>query len=360
MIIGVSKERKNQEKRVGLTPDNAKAYIAHGHEVLMEAGAGLGSGFPDEEYLAVGCKIIPTEKELFDKAEMIIKVKEPEECEYPLFHEGQILFTYLHLAPAPELTKFLMDRKVEAVAYETIVDKGGLPCLAPMSQIAGRLAVIEGAKFLEERFGGSGVLLAKVDNVPAPNVLILGAGTVGAYAAKSALGAGDHVTMLNQSMDRFEGLKDFLVGDIEFGLSTPEAVEEALKKADLVVGAVLVPGGATPKLIKREHLKMMKKGSVIVDISIDQGGCCETSRVTTHDDPIYTVDGIIHYCVGNMPGAVARTSTIALTTATLPYGLLIADKGLEEAAKESDAIRTGLNIHKGECVNENVKKALGL
>ncbi len=360
MIIGVTKERKNQEKRVGLTPDNAKEYVRHGHTVLIEAGAGLGSGFDDKEYAEAGCKLIPTEKEVFDQAEMIIKVKEPEECEYPLFHRGQILFTYLHLAPAPELTKFLMDAGVEAVAYETIVDKGGLPCLAPMSQIAGRLSIIEGSKYLQERFGGSGVLLADIDNVPQPNVLVIGAGTAGAYAAKSALGVGAHVTMLNVSTTRFDALKDFLVGDIEFGLSTPENVEKALKKADLVVGAALVPGGATPKIITRKHLKMMKKGSVIVDISIDQGGICETSRVTTHDDPIYIEEGIIHYCVGNMPGAVARTSTIALTTATLPYGLLIADKGLEEAARCSDAIRTGLNIHNGKCVNENVKKALGL
>ncbi len=360
MIIGVTKERKNQEKRVGLTPANAGEYVLHGHTVYIEAGAGLGSGFTDEEYIGAGCKILPEEKGVFDVAEMIIKVKEPEECEYPLFRKGQILFTYLHLAPAPELTKFLMEREVEAVAYETIVDKDGLPCLAPMSQIAGRLSFLEGAKYLQERFGGSGVLLSQVDNVPTPNVVVIGGGTAGVYAAKSALGAGCHVTLLDISEKKLAFLKEALKGNIDLRLSNREAVREALRGADLVVGACLVPGGSTPKVILEEDLKIMKKGSVIVDIAIDQGGCCQTSHVTTHDDPIFVKEGIIHYCVGNMPGAVARTSTIALTTATLPYGLLIADKGLEEAVRCSDAIRTGLNIHKGKCVNENVKKALGL
>ncbi len=360
MIIGVTKERKNQEKRVGLTPANAREYVLHGHTVYIEAGAGLGSGFSDEEYINAGCKILPEEKDVFDRAEMIIKVKEPEECEYPLFRKGQILFTYLHLAPAPELTKFLMEREVEAVAYETIVDKGGLPCLAPMSQIAGRLSFLEGAKYIQERFGGSGVLLSQVDNVPTPNVVVIGGGTAGVYAAKSALGTGCHVTLFDISEKKLTSLKEVLKGNVDLRLSTREAVQESLKDADLVVGACLVPGGSAPKVILEEDLKIMKKGSVIVDIAIDQGGCCETSHVTTHDDPIFIEEGIIHYCVGNMPGAVARTSTIALTTATLPYGLLIADKGLEEAVRCSDAIKTGLNIHKGKCVNENVKKALGL
>ena len=360
MVIGVTRERKNQEKRVGLTPDNAKEYIRHGHRVLIETSAGIGAGFADEEYRLAGCQIKQSEEEVFDEAEMIIKVKEPEECEYPLFREGQILFTYLHLAPAPELTEFLVKRKVEAVAYETLEDNGRLPCLAPMSQIAGRLSFFEGAKYLQERFGGEGVLLGKVDNVPSPSVLVIGGGTAGEYAARSALGADAHVTLLDISEKKLAYLKETLHGDLELKFSNETNLIEALKEADLVIGAALVPGGATPKVIRREHLKYMKKGAVIVDIAIDQGGCCQSSHVTTHDDPIYIEEGIVHYCVGNMPGAVARTSTIALTATTLPYGLLIADLGLEEACKRYSSIRTALNIHDGQVVNENVKKALGL
>ena len=348
MKIGSVKEIKNNEFRVGLTPDNVKSYVAAGHEVFIEAGAGIGSGFSDEEYAAAGARILPEAAEVWRTADMMVKVKEPLPSEYPLFHEGLILYTYLHLAPDPEQTEALLKAKVKGVAYETLTETdGSLPLLIPMSQIAGRLSIQEGAKYLEKRFGGEGVLLAGVPGTPKAKVVILGGGTVGANACKIAVGMGADVTIIDISLSRLTCLDEMFCSRIQTLVSNDANIERAVREADLVVGSVLIPGGAAPKLFKKAYLKEMKPGAVFVDVAIDQGGCGETSHVTSHDDPIYTEDGIIHYCVGNMPGAVPRTSTIALTSATLRYGLQIADFGLEEACRRNPVIYSAVNTYDG-------------
>ncbi len=361
MKIGCVREIKNNEFRVGMTPASVKAYGEAGHQVFVERGAGVGSGFADEEYAAAGAILLDTAKEVWDCCEMMIKVKEPLEEEYGLFHEGLILYTYLHLAADRPLTEALLSARVKGVAYETLVEANrSIPLLTPMSQIAGRLSIQEGAKYLEKPFGGSGVLLSGVPGTPRAHVVILGAGMVGANACKLAVGMGARVTILDINLERLAYLDDLLGTKIQTLYSTAENIQEALQDADLVIGSVLIPGKAAPKLIKREYLKLMKPGSLIVDVAIDQGGCCETSHVTYHDDPIFQVDGINHYCVGNMPGAVPRTSTMALTNATLRYGLMIAAAGLEQALRDYPALYSSINTYAGAVTCKNVADSLEL
>ena len=360
MIIGLPKEIKNNEFRVGLTPGNVSDYAAAGHTVKVEAGAGLGSGFADAEYVAAGATIVATAAEAWD-AEMVCKVKEPVESEYKYFRENMILYTYLHLADNKPLTEALLEKKVKSIAYETIVGpRGGLPCLAPMSHIAGRLSVQEGAKYLEKTFGGRGVLLAGVPGVARGNIVILGGGNVGTNACKMAVGMGANVTVLDLNLERLGYLDDVFPKQITTLYASRGNVLEAIKEADLVIGAVLVPGAVAPKLVKKEDLKLMKPGAVIVDVAIDQGGCIETSHATTHADPIFEVDGIVHYCVANMPGAVARTSTQALANATLPYGLKIAKLGVEAACKADKGLMQGLNTYDGKVTFKGVSDAFGM
>ena len=360
MIIGLPKEIKNNEFRVGLTPADVEAYVQAGHTVKVEQGAGLGSGFADQEYADAGAVMVPTAAEAWD-VEMVCKVKEPVSGEYQYFKEGMILYTYLHLADNEPLTHALLEKKVKAIAYETIVGRrGGLPCLAPMSHIAGRLSIQEGAKYLEKTFGGRGVLLAGVPGVARGNVVVLGGGNVGTNACKMAVGMGANVTVLDLNLERLGYLDDIFPKQITTLYASRGNVLAAIKEADLVIGAVLVPGATAPKLIKKEDLKLMKPGAVIVDVAIDQGGNAETSHATTHDDPIYEVDGIVHYCVANMPGAVARTSTLALSNATLPYGLQIAKLGAEGACKADKGLMEGLNCYDGKCTYPGVAEALGL
>ena len=361
MIIGTTKELKNHEYRVGLTPDNVMHYVAHGHTVYVETGAGEGAGFSDAEYVEAGAKILATPKEVFDIADMIVKVKEPEECEYALLREGQILYTYLHLAANPELTRTLMEKNVKAVAFETITDEqNNLPCLRPMSQIAGRLSIQEGAKYIERSYGGRGILMGGVPGVERGKIVIIGGGIAGTYAAKAAVGIDAQVTLLDINPNRLAYLEDIFGASVTTLYSTEANIRKTLAEADLVIGSVLIPGGATPKLVRREHLKLMKKGAVIVDIAIDQGGCCESSHTTTHDNPVYIEEGIVHYCVGNMPGAVPYTSTIALSNTTFRYALQMADFGLEEAARMNEGVANGVNIYAGKCVNKNLANSLSL
>ena len=361
MKIGCVKEIKNNEFRVGLTPDNVKAYVAAGHHVYMEKGAGIGSGFSDNEYVDAGASLIDNAADVWHLSDMMIKVKEPLPEEYPLFHDGLILYTYLHLAADREQLDALLAGKVKAVAYETIQETDrSLPCLAPMSQIAGRLSIQEGAKYLEKKFGGEGILLAGVPGTPKANVVILGGGTVGMNACKIAVGMGANVTILDVNLKRLEELDNMFGAHIQTLVSNDSNVERAVKEADLVIGSVLIPGGSTPKLFKKKYLPEMKPGAVFVDVAIDQGGCGESSHVTTHDDPVFIEEGVVHYCVGNMPGAVPRTSTIALTNATLKYGLQIAAAGLEEACKKSGVIASGVNCYLGKLTNRNVASAHGL
>ena len=361
MIIGLPKEIKSFEFRVGLVPSNVSDYVAAGHTVLVEAGAGLGSGFADQEYIDAGAEILENAADVWAKADMIVKVKEPLECEYKYFREGLIIYTYLHLADNKPLTDAMLKAKVNGVAYETIIGRtGNLPCLAPMSHIAGRLSIQEGAKYLEKTFGGRGVLLAGVPGVACGNVVVLGGGNVGANACKMAVGMGANVTVLDLNLARLEYLDDIFQKQVTTLYASRGNVLEAIKTADLVVGAVLVPGAVAPKLIRKEDLKLMKKGAVIVDVAIDQGGNAETSHATTHDDPIYEVDGIIHYCVANMPGAVSRTSTQALANATLPYGLKLASKGVEAACKEDKGLMAGLNCYDGKITFAGVAEAFGM
>ena len=359
MKIGCVKEIKNNEYRVGLTPDNVKAYVAAGHDVYMEKGAGVGSGFNDNEYVEAGASLIEKAEDVWNMVDMMVKVKEPLPEEYPLFHEGLIIYTYLHLAADKAQTDALLAGKVKAVAYETIQEADhSLPCLAPMSQIAGRLSIQEGAKYLEKRFGGEGIVLAGVPGTPKANVVILGGGSVGMNACKIAVGMGANVTILDINLKRLEELDNMFGGKIQTLVSSDSNIERVLKEADLVIGSVLIPGASTPKLFKRKYLSEMKNGSVFVDVAIDQGGCGESSHVTTHDDPVFIEEGVVHYCVGNMPGAVPRTSTIALTNATIRYGLQIAGKGLEEACK-NPAIASGVNCYLGKLTNKNVAEAHG-
>ncbi len=361
MIIGVPKEIKNNEYRVAMVPSGARALIENGHKVLVERSAGEGSGISDDEYLQVGAEVRQAAKAIFEEAEIIVKVKEPLPQEYDLLHEGQMLFTYLHLASALELTKALLRQKVMGIAYETVqLADGSLPLLTPMSEIAGKLSVQVGAYYLQKENGGSGVLLGGVAGVRAGNVVIIGAGTVGTNAAKVALGMGAAVTILDINIGRLRYLSDILEGKLTTLASNKSNVEAAVAHADLVVGAILIPGAKAQKLVTRDMIARMRKGSVIVDVAIDQGGCCETTRPTTFDDPVFIVDGVIHYCVANIPGAVPRTSTFALTNATLPYILKLAGLGYEEALRRDDSLRKGLNVFKGKLVCKPVAESLGL
>lgn len=355
MKVGCVKEIKNNEFRVGMTPDNVKSYVNAGHDVYIEKGAGEGSGFLDAEYVAAGAKMIDTAKEVWDTVEMMIKVKEPLPEEYPLFHEGLILYTYLHLAADKPQTDALIGAKVKGVAYETLIERNGsIPLLAPMSQIAGRLSIQEGAKYLEKRFGGEGVLLAGVPGTPKANIVILGGGSVGTNACKIAVGMGANVTIMDINLQRLAYLDDIFGARIQTLVSNDANIEKAVKEADLVIGCVLIPGKSAPKIFKKKYLKEMKPGAVFVDVAVDQGGCGETTKVTYHDDPIFMEDGVVHYCVGNMPGAVPRTSTIALTNATLSYGLQIAGKGLEQACKDNEVIYSAINTYDGKLTCKNV------
>ena len=359
MKIGLVKEIKTEEYRVALTPSSAKEYIRGGHEVIVETAAGEGSGFTDNEYREVGCKIEKDKKKIFDKTDMIVHVKEPLEPEYDLFHEGQILYTYLHLAANKVLTEALLRKKIIGIAYETITDKeGALPLLIPMSQIAGRLSVQEGAKYLERSFGGRGILLGGVPGVHKGKVVIIGGGIVGINACKMAVGLGAEVTLLDISTSRLSYLDEIFGSTITTLYSNRSNIEESIEEADLVIGAVLIPGAAAPKLVKREDLKKMKKGAVIVDVAVDQGGCIETTKPTTHSKPTFVVDGVVHYCVANMPGSVSLTSTRALTSVTNRYGLVIANAGIEKALKTSPAILDGLNVYRGKLTNKPVADAL--
>ncbi len=359
MRVGCPKEIKNHEYRVGLTPGSVREYVAHGHEVIVEAKAGAGIGADDDAYRAAGARIVPTAREVFEKSDMVVKVKEPQPSEWTQLREGQILYTYLHLAPDPEQTRGLLNSGVTAVAYETVTDeRGGLPLLAPMSEVAGRLAIQAGATSLQKANGGRGILLGGVPGVLPAKVAIIGGGVVGLHAAKMAVGLGADVSILDRSIPRLRQLDDIFNGRVHTRYSTIDALEEEVFSADLVIGAVLIPGAAAPKLVTREMLSGMKKGAVIVDVAIDQGGCFETSHATTHSEPTYEVDGIVHYCVANMPGAVPITSTHALNNATLYYGLQLADRGLKAIAEDRH-LRAGLNIHRGRVTNAPVAEALG-
>lgn len=362
MIIGVPKEIKNNENRVAITPAGVDELIRRGHRVLVEASAGVGSGISDAEYQQAGAKVLPTAKEIFDEADMIMKVKEPLPPEYDLFHEGQILFTYLHLAPEPELTRALMKKKVVAIAYETIqLDNGALPLLTPMSEVAGRMSVQIGAQFLEKVHGGRGVLLGGVPGVPPSHVVIVGGGTVGTNAAKIALGMGAQVTIIEKNPARLQYLDDILSGRIVTMMSNSYNIARAVTYADLLIGGVLIPGAKAPKLVTEEMVRSMRPGSVIVDVAIDQGGCVETvDHATTHDNPTYVKHGVVHYSVANMPGAVPRTSTYALTNVTISYAATIADKGYKRAILEDPALARGVNVINGHVVYEAVAAAHNL
>ena len=358
MIIGVPREVKVEEFRVGLTPSGARELVRDGHRVLIEAGAGEGSGFGDSEYVAVGAESAAREA-VFAEAELLVKVKEPLPKEYDLLRPGVALFTYLHLAPNPALTRELLAREVTGLAYETLERDGGLPLLAPMSEVAGRMAPLMGAFFLQKFKGGSGVLPTGVSGVKPGKILVLGAGVVGTNAARVGVGLGMETVVLIRSATSLRRVDDLFRGRVKALPMSAHAVDEELVDADMVIGAVLVPGGKTPILISRAMLGMMKRGAVIVDVSVDQGGCVETSRPTTHDDPVFMVDGIVHYCVANMPGAYPRTSTIALTNATLPYVKLLASQGVEKALASEPAIRTALNTRRGEIANDKLAESLG-
>ncbi|MBP7241750.1 alanine dehydrogenase [Amaricoccus sp.] len=361
MRIGCPKEIKAHEHRVGLTPTAVREAIAHGHEVLVEAGAGAGAGFSDAAYAAVGAEVVATAEEAFARADMIVKVKEPQPAERARLRAGQVLFTYLHLAPDPEQTRDLLASGVTAIAYETVTDRmGGLPLLAPMSEVAGRLAPQVGAWALQRSNGGRGVLLGGAPGVERADVAVIGGGVVGTQAARVAAGMGADVTLLDISLPRMRTLDDLFGDRFRTRLASAGAVEAAIAAADLVIGAVLIPGAAAPKVVRRAQLALMRPGAVLVDVAIDQGGCFETSRPTTHVDPIYEVDGIVHYCVANMPGAVPRTSTIALGNATLPFVLALADKGWRQACEDDPNLLAGLNVHAGHLTYAAVGAALGI
>jgi alanine dehydrogenase len=351
MIIGVPKEVKDHEARVGLVPSGVVALTEAGHEVLVQSGAGVGSSLLDSEYQEAGATIVPSAADVWAKADLVVKVKEPQASEYDFLRPGLILFTYLHLAPLPELTDKLLEKRVNAVAYETIREAdGSLPLLTPMSEVAGRMAVQVGAQYLEAPNGGRGILLGGVPGVAPANVVILGGGVVGHNSAKMAIGLGAHVTIIDKNLDRLRQLDDIYSSQIVTLASNYHTITDALRLADLVVGAVLIPGASAPKLVRRDHIKMMKRGSVVVDVAIDQGGCFETSKATTHTDPTYYVDEVLHYCVSNMPAAVPHTSTFGLNNATFPYLLALANRGLEKACEEVPAIREGVNTYEGHVV----------
>nr|WP_295106085.1 alanine dehydrogenase [uncultured Caulobacter sp.] len=359
MRVGVPSEIKPGEHRVGLTPTAVREYVGHGHTVLVQSGAGLGAGYADDVYVKAGATIAPDAAAVFAGADMIVKVKEPQKVEWEKLESRHILFTYLHLAPDPVQTEGLLNSGCAAIAYETVTDvKGGLPLLAPMSEVAGRIAVFSAAETLLKHNGGMGLLLCGVPGVPPARVVVLGGGVVGSNAARMAAGLGAEVVVLERSIPRMRELDDLYQGRILTRYSTFAAVEEEILKADVIIGAVLTAGAAAPKLVRREHLKQMKPGSVLVDVSIDQGGCFETSKPTTHAEPTYTVDGVVHYCVANMPGAAPRTSSEALGNATLPFGLALADKGLD-ALKTNVHLARGLNVLNGQLTHPAVAEALG-
>lgn len=361
MRIGIPKEIKVHEYRVGMMPAAVREAVSHGHQVLVQAHAGVGVNCVDAQYLAAGAEIVQTAGEVFDRADMIVKVKEPQPTECAMLREGQVLFTYLHLAPDPEQARLLRESGCTAIAYETVTGLGGgLPLLAPMSEVAGRMSIQVGATCLQKASGGRGVLLGGVPGVLPARVVVLGGGVAGAQAARIAIGMGAEVIVLDNSLPRLRQLDDIFGARLRTVFATNQAIDDAVLTADIVVGSVLVPGATAPKLVRREHLAGMRSGAVLVDISIDQGGCFETSRPTTHQAPTYDVDGIVHYCVANMPGAVPHTSTVALNNATLPYTLALADKGWKRACSDDPHLRKGINIHAGELVCEAAARALGL
>jgi alanine dehydrogenase len=360
MRIGVPAEIKNNEYRVGMTPAGASDLTNDGHQVLVQKGAGLGSGFSDEEYTAAGATILPDADAVFERAEMIVKVKEPIAADLARLRDEQLLFTYLHLAPVPDLTKALLDKRITGIAYETITGKGGsLPLLTPMSEVAGRMSVHIGAYYLQKPNGGRGILLGGVPGVLPGDVVIIGGGIVGINAAKMAIGLGARVTILDNNLDRLRYLDDVFLGTVNTLASSRAHIADAVKRADVLVGGVLIPGASAPKLVSRDMIREMKKGSVIVDVAIDQGGCVETAHATTHSDPVYDVDGVTHYCVANMPGAVPRTSTIALTNATLPYTRMLAKLGFEQAVRKSTDLAAGVNVYKGAITYKAVADSQG-
>ncbi len=360
MLIGVPKEIKNHEYRVGLTPASVRELAAHGHQVLVQTGAGVAIGLTDEQYQAAGAQLVAEPREIFARAEMIVKVKEPQPDECAMLRPGQILYTYLHLAPDPRQTRALVESGAVCIAYETITGPGGgLPLLAPMSEVAGRMSVQAGAHYLEIAHGGRGQLLGGVPGVAPGHVAVIGAGVVGTNAVQMAVGFGARVTVLDKNVDRLRQL-DLVFGNrISTVYSTAQSIEEAVLDADLVIGGVLVPGAAAPKLVTRSQISRMKKGAVVVDVAIDQGGCFETSRATTHAEPVYIVDGVVHYCVANMPGAVARTSTFALNNATIGHAAAIAGKGWKAALRDDGHLRRGLNVCQGKVTHEAVAHDLG-
>lgn len=361
MLIGCPKEIKPQEFRVGMTPNAAQEAVNHGHSVLIETGAGLGAGFEDADYITAGAQIEANAADVFAKAEMIVKVKEPQAAERKMLRDGQLLFTYLHLAPDPDQTNDLLASGCTAIAYETVTDAaGGLPLLAPMSEVAGRLAPQVGAWTLQKANGGRGVLMGGVPGVGPAKVMVIGGGVVGTHAAKIAAGMGADVTVLDRSLPRMRYLDDVFGGQFKTQYASAGNIAELATQADMVIGAVLIPGAAAPKLITRAQLSTMKSGAALVDVAIDQGGCFETSKATTHADPVYEVDGVMHYCVANMPGAVARTSTIALGNATMPFMLALADKGWKQACTDDPHLMNGLNVHAGQLTYAAVGAALNL
>ncbi len=360
MTIGVPKEIKDHETRVGLVPSGAAALKEAGHRVLFQRGAGQGSSIPDGQYLEAGAEAVESAAELWARADLVVKVKEPQPAEYDFLRPGLVLFTYLHLAPLPELTERLLEARVSAVAYETIREPDGtLPLLTPMSEVAGRLAVQIGAVYLEAPNGGRGVLLGGVPGVAPAEVVVLGGGVVGSNAARIAFGMGARVTIIDKNLNRLRQLDDIFASQVVTLASNTLTIRDALRSADLVIGGVLIPGAAAPKLVRREMIAGMKRGAVVVDVSIDQGGCLETSRPTTHTDPVYVVDGVVHYCVSNMPAAVPHTSTFALTNATFPYLMELANKGLEQACQDHPAIAEGVNAYRGSLTHPGVAEAQG-
>lgn len=361
MLIGVPKEIKTQEYRVGMTPTSVRECVHHGHRVLVQTGAGAAIGLDDDDFRAAGAEIAGDAAQVFAEAEMVVKVKEPQASELAMLREGQVLFTYLHLAPDPDQTKGLIASGCVAIAYETVTDThGGLPLLAPMSEVAGRMSIQAGAHCLELEQGGRGALLGGVAGVPAADVLILGGGVVGSNAARIAIGCEARVTVIDRNLRRLKELDDRFASSLNTIYSTVDTIERHVVESDLVIGAVLLPGAAAPKLVTRDLVSRMRRGSVIVDVAIDQGGCCETSHPTTHADPTYKVDEVVHYCVANMPGAVARTSTFALNNATLPFVLALANAGYRQAMADDPHLRAGLNVHRGKVTYEAVARDLGL
>ncbi|MGB1309810.1 MAG: alanine dehydrogenase [Leucothrix sp.] len=360
MLIGVPKEIKNHEYRIGLTPASVRELVNNGHQVMVQHNGGAAIGFDNAQYEASGAEIVQTPEEIFDRADMIVKVKEPQPNECAMLKRDQLLYTYLHLAPDPEQTQMLINSGASCVAYETVTDNhGGLPLLAPMSEVAGRMSIQAGAHHLEKAQGGSGILLGGVPGVAPGKVTVIGGGVVGTHAAEMAVGLGAEVTILDRSVPRLRQLDELFKGRVRCVYSTAQAVSDYCTDADLVIGAVLIPGAEAPKLLTREMLSQMRDGSVVVDVAIDQGGCFETSKATTHAEPTYVVEGIVHYCVANMPGGVARTSTMALNNATLPFALALANKGLKQALLDDAHLMNGLNVHQGQVTYQAVCDALG-